>query len=168
MLSGHQDGFIQSSSSGEDDLVPKVFWEIQSSPGSFTGSCGDAFVIYWEAELRAIYVDEEKLKREDFFDLSLLAQTYILTLPVLSSQKQSSTSLGAQEARHLASAVLPGCLHKAQSQCQTDLCKQTEAAELCLGMGQNPQSSQSFPRESWVQLQVCSPGGGWINGREIL
>lgn len=39
------------------------------------------FVIWWEAELKAIYVDEEELKREDFFDLSLLAQTHILTLP---------------------------------------------------------------------------------------
>lgn len=34
-------------------------------------------------------------------------------------------------------------------------------------MAQNPQSSQSFPRESWMHLQGCGPGGGWISGREV-
>jgi len=41
------------------------------------------FVVRWEAELKAIYVDKERLTREDFFDLSLLARAYILTLLAL-------------------------------------------------------------------------------------
>lgn len=41
------------------------------------------FAIWWEAELKAIYVDKERLKKEDFFDLSLLAQAYIFTLLAL-------------------------------------------------------------------------------------
>lgn len=121
--------------------------------------------MWWEAELKAIYVDKERLRR-DFFDLSLLAQAYILTLTALALMSAAWCPCpSTRRLRVCHQLCFPAVCTEHRANSRTNLCKQTGAPELYPRVKQTPKA-QSLEKAGWNYRAVVLEEVGF-NGREV-